>query len=57
MAVIKIKYIDNHLGVACSVFDNKTYESPCVKELIKLSVDDKFKKSKNSVDDEWDLFD
>jgi len=47
MAVIKIKYIDNHLGVACSVFDNKTYESPCVKELIKLSLDDKFKTKYN----------
>lgn len=47
MAVIKLKYIDNHLAIACSAFSAKTYESECIKELIELSITDEFKRKYN----------
>lgn len=47
MATVKVQYINNHLAIACSVFDQKTYESPCLKELLELTLDDKFKRAYN----------
>jgi hypothetical protein len=43
MTVIQLQYINNHLAIACSEFNNKTYESDCIKELIELSLQDDFK--------------
>lgn len=47
MTNIELKYIDNHLAVACSVFTPKTYESECIKELIELSLTNEFKRQYN----------
>lgn len=47
MAVMQIKYIDNHLAVACSEFTSKTYDTDCVKELIQLALNNEFKQKYN----------
>ena len=47
MPNIELKYIDNHLAIACSAFTPKTYESDCVKELLELSLKDEFKRKYN----------
>lgn len=47
MAILKVHYIENHLGIACSVFNAKTYESACFKELLELALTNDFKQKYN----------
>lgn len=44
---IQKPYISQHLAVAFSKFSNESYETKCFKELLKLILDDSFKKNFN----------
>lgn len=47
MAVLQLQYINTHLAIGCSEFNQKTYESDCVKELIELALTNEFKQKHN----------
>jgi hypothetical protein len=38
-------YISKHLGIACSVFSQNTYDTKCFQELISLMLDDNFQRN------------
>lgn len=41
----KPEHISLHLGIACSVFSQDTYETACFQELVSLMLDDDFKRN------------